>query len=73
MVLIQADGRDDLEHGTDRGVRPLPPIDENFGDASDPYPGSLEVQSMTDSVTGVRLTRIRREGTSVRFDVDLPN
>ncbi len=71
VVLLQADGRDDLAHGTDLGRRPVPPLEENFGDASDPFPGSLGVTELLDEVTGVRISRIRTEGPAVRFDVEL--
>jgi M6 family metalloprotease-like protein len=72
VVLLQADGRDDLAHGTDLGVRPVPPTDENFGDASDPFPGSLGISEVVDPVTGIALRRIRQEGEAVRFDIDVP-
>ncbi len=72
VVLLQADGRDDLAHGHDLGERPVPPVDENFGDASDPFPGSLGVTELVDPVTGIALRHIRLEGAAVRFDVDLP-
>jgi len=72
VVLLQADGRDDLAHGTDLGARPVPPVDENFGDASDPFPGSLGVTELVDPVTGIALRNIRHEGDAVRFDVDVP-
>ncbi len=71
-VLIQADGRDDLARGTDLGRRPVPPLDENFGDASDPFPGSSGVTEVVEPVTGIRISNVRQEGRSVRFDVDVP-
>lgn len=72
VVLIQADGRDDLAHGHDLGFRPVPPLDENFADASDPFPGALGVTEMVDPVTGVALRNIQHEGDAVRFDIDVP-
>jgi len=72
VVLLQADGRDDLAHGTDLGERPVPPTEENFGDGSDPWPGALGVAELVDPVTGIALRRIRREGEAIRFDVELP-
>lgn len=62
LELIQADGRDDLAHGDDLGARPVPPIDANFGDDSDPFPGSLGVTSVQ---AGAELHSIRHEGDAV--------
>ncbi len=62
LELLQADGRDDLSNGTDLGARPLPPIDENFGDDSDPFPGSL---SITELDAGIQLQDIRHDGDAV--------
>jgi M6 family metalloprotease-like protein len=72
VTLLQADGRDDLAHGSDLGERPLPPNAENFGDASDPFPGTLGITEVVDPVTGIALRRIRQQGEAVRFDVELP-
>jgi hypothetical protein len=69
VKLVQADGREDLAHGTDLGRRPLPPIDENFGDASDPFPGSEGVTTYEDAEVGVRIEDIRHDGDAVVFDV----
>ncbi len=66
LELIQADGRDDLRHGTDLGARPLPPIDENFGDDSDPFPGSLGI---TELNVGARLSNIRHDGDSILLSI----
>jgi M6 family metalloprotease-like protein len=68
-VLVAADGRDDLSHGTDLGARPLPPNDENWGDASDPFPGAEGVTTWADPALGVRLENIRHDGEAVVFDV----
>ncbi len=65
--LIQADGRDDLNNGNNLGYRPLPPISENFGDASDPFPGSLQIKSYTAS--GVRIENIVQTAEQITFDV----
>ena len=70
--LLSADGRDDLSQGTVLGERPLPPNDENFGDDSDPFPGSLKVEEVTDPVTGIRIYDIRHKGPAVQFNVDFP-
>lgn len=72
VTLLQADGRDDLANGDDLGRRPLPPNDQNFADASDPFPGSEGVTAVHDPVTGVRIHQIRHEGAVVRFGVDVP-
>jgi M6 family metalloprotease-like protein len=69
IELLQADGRDDLAHGNDLGRRPLPPIDENFGDDSDPFPGSLQV---TELDIGVRLQDIRHEGDAIVLSIRFP-
>jgi len=70
--LIQADGRDDLNHGTDLGANPLPPIDENFGDAADPFPGAEGVTSYVSEADGVRLEGIELQADgSVILDVVL--
>ncbi|MBW2257118.1 MAG: hypothetical protein JRI25_21340, partial [Deltaproteobacteria bacterium] len=61
--LVQADGREDLAHGTDLGSRPLPPIDENFGDASDPFPGSEGVTVYEDPEVGVRIENTEARGS----------
>lgn len=67
--LVQADGRDDLNAGNDLGRRPLPPIDENFGDDTDPFPGASGVTSYADPREGVSFENIRREGDRVELDV----
>lgn len=67
--LIQADGRNDLAHGTVSGRRPLPPNDQNFGDASDPFPGAEGVTAWADPTLGVALEDIRLDGEVVRLTV----
>jgi M6 family metalloprotease-like protein len=67
--LIQADGRDDLNHGNDLGRRPLPPNNENFGDDSDPFPGSMNVTQYKDETNGVLLENISLRDGVVEFDV----
>ena len=65
--LVQADGRDDLEHGTAQHERPVPPIDENFGDAGDPFPGADRVSRFEGE--GVVIEGIRLDGEAVVFTV----
>ena len=72
VELLQADGRSDLSRGNDLGRRPVPPVEGNFGDASDPFPGAMGVRELVDPVTGIALRRIRHEGPAVRFDIDVP-
>ncbi len=72
VALLQADGRDDLAHGKDLDRRPVPPIAENFSDASDAFPGSEGVTEVVDDVTQIRVYNIRNEGNAVRFDVAFP-
>ena len=67
--LIQADGRDDLSTGTPQGARPLPPIDQNFGDAGDPFPGSEGVTRWQDEALGVTLDAIKVEDGVVSLTV----
>ncbi|HEX4923716.1 MAG TPA: hypothetical protein VFV50_06505 [Bdellovibrionales bacterium] len=67
--IIQADGRNDLNNGNSLGKRPLPPIGENFGDGSDPFPGSLGVTRFEDKTAGVAIENITRTGEFVSFDV----
>lgn len=69
FVLIQADGRDDLNHGNPQGQRPLPPIAENFGDASDPFPGSENVTFYQDARAGVRFENISQTDDLITLDV----
>lgn len=69
FALIQADGRDDLNHGIPQGQRPLPPISENFGDASDPFPGSENVTSYQDARAGVRFENIVQTDEQITLDV----
>lgn len=69
VELVQADGRDDLSNGTPVGERPLPPIDANFGDGSDPFPGTENVTEYEDLEIGVRLENIHMDGDSVVLDV----
>jgi hypothetical protein len=71
-ILVQADGRDDLANGTDLDARPVPPIDENFGDATDPFPGALGITEWQHSESGVALRDIRLDGDDVLFDIELP-
>lgn len=66
-TIIQADGRDDINHGTNLGHRPVPPTTENFGDASDPFPGSLNVASY--STSGFKIEGITQYDDHVEFDV----
>jgi hypothetical protein len=66
---VQADGRDDLNDGNDLGRRPLPPIDENFGDDTDPFPGEGGVTSYTDQREAIRFENIRRYDDRVELDV----
>ena len=68
-TLIQADGRDDLNNGTSLGRRPLPPISENFGDASDPFPGSLNITSYAEPSTGVRFENIVQTNDHIILDI----
>ena len=67
--LEQGDGRDDLNHGHDLGFRPLPPIDENFGDATDPFPGTDAVTTFSDPSAGFKITNITQTDAQVEFDV----
>jgi immune inhibitor A len=70
--LVQADGRDDLNNGNDLGHRPLPPIDENFGDASDPFPGSDAVTFFEDTGSRIHIRNIAHAGSEVEFDLEVP-
>ncbi len=67
--LVQADGRDDLNHGTDLGYRPLPPIAENFGDATDPFPGADLVTGFSDPASRIAFENIRRVDDHVEVDI----
>ena len=67
--LIQADGRNDLDHGNNLGHRPVPPNDENFGDDSDPFPGSGNVTFYEDRDAHVRIENIAQYADRVEFDV----
>ncbi|TNE87942.1 MAG: hypothetical protein EP330_16760 [Deltaproteobacteria bacterium] len=69
IELVQADGRDDLANGTPMGERPLPPNDENFGDAGDPFPGAEGVRRYEDAEVGVILEDIHHVGEDVAFTV----
>lgn len=71
--LQQADGRDDLNHGNKLGKRPLPPNHENFGDASDPYPGELGVTSFTEPKSQIRISGIVQTPEAVEFDIEFPD
>lgn len=71
--LVQADGRDDLNHGNALGRRPLPPIAENFGDDSDPFPGSLNVTSYEDRAAGIRFENIRLVNDQIELDIITKN
>lgn len=66
-ALVQADGRDDINHGTNLGHRPVPPTTENFGDSSDPFPGSLNISSYKTS--GFKVENITQYEDRVEFDV----
>jgi M6 family metalloprotease-like protein len=66
LELVQADGRNDLRTGEDLGIRPLPPIDANFGDGSDPFPGTLGV---TELQAGIELTNIRHDGDAILLSI----
>ena len=70
-VIIQADGRDDLNNGNNIGQRPLPPINENFGDASDPFPGSMNVTQFNDTRSGVQISNIKQTDDYISFDVSI--
>lgn len=72
-TLIQADGRDDLNHGTPQGRRPLPPILENFGDDSDPFPGSLGVTTYSNTRDGVRFENIEMTPEMITLDIVITN
>ncbi|MBI3541732.1 MAG: hypothetical protein HY075_00440 [Deltaproteobacteria bacterium] len=67
--LVQADGRDDLNHGHNLGYRPLPPINENFGDDSDVFPGSLGVTRFEDREARVSLENITQYADRIELDV----
>lgn len=71
LSLIQADGRDDLNNGRRLGRRPLPPISENFGDASDPFPGSDNVTRYRDTSAGITIENIVQTDDKITFDVVL--
>lgn len=71
--LIQADGRDDLNHGHNLRHRPLPPNQENFGDASDPFPGSMGVTSYRDPRSGLVFENISQTDEAVDLDIVFPN
>jgi hypothetical protein len=68
VVVVQAEGRDDLDRGTALGERPLPPIDENFGDASDLFPGSGGVTRCEDRAAGLGFENIELRGDHVLLD-----
>ncbi len=67
--LVQADGLDELARGTDLGRRPVPPIDEDFADAGDPFPGSAGATSWTTPDGGVQLRDIALGGDRVTLGV----
>jgi hypothetical protein len=69
--IVQADGRDDLNNGNDLGTRPLPPIGENFGDASDPFPGKENVSVFEDTKAGVRLKNIKHFSDRIEVEIEL--
>ncbi len=69
--VMQADGRDDLNHGHNLGYRPLPPNDENFGDDSDVFPGALGITSYVDAEFGISIQNIVQTDSEIRFDVQL--
>lgn len=69
--LIQADGRDDLRNGNNLGERPLPPNSENFGDSSDPFPGSLNVTSYEPKDKAIRISNIKHNEEWIEFDVEI--
>jgi M6 family metalloprotease-like protein len=77
--LVQADGRDDLQHGHAVG-RPYPPTSEDLGDAGDPFPGSTgnghfgpktNPSSLTEKGldSGVTIRAISPPGETMSFDV----
>jgi M6 family metalloprotease-like protein len=68
-TLVQADGRDDLNHGNSLGRRPLPPIAENFGDATDPFPGANGVTSYEDRSAGIRFENITQTDDAITLDI----
>lgn len=67
--LIQADARDDLDNGNNLGRRPLPPIDENFGDASDPFPGELAVSFFENKKAGIKIQNIISYDDKIVMDI----
>jgi M6 family metalloprotease-like protein len=71
--IMQADGRDDLNNGNNLGYRPLPPIGENFGDSSDPFPGSGQVRFFRDPRSGIALENIVYQQGRISFDVVISN
>lgn len=70
-TIIQADGRNDINSGTGLGYRPLPPNQENFGDDSDPFPGSLNVTSYEDKEAGILIENITMSEETITFDVTI--
>lgn len=67
MSLIQADGRKNLND----------PSDYNTGDAGDPFPSPEGIDELTEISfpdcpdTGIRLTKIRREGLKICLDAEI--
>ncbi|MDZ4675986.1 MAG: M6 family metalloprotease domain-containing protein [Oligoflexia bacterium] len=71
--IIQADGRDDINSGTNLGHRPLPPISENFGDESDPFPGALKITKFVDAKRGISVENIVQYNDRIEFNVTITN
>lgn len=71
FTIIQADGRNDINNGNDLGRRPLPPINENFGDSEDPFPGSLNINNYTNTADGIEISNIRQVNNVIKFDITL--
>jgi len=77
--LVQADGRDDLQHGHAVG-HPYPPTTENLGDAGDPFPGSTGNRTFGAKTTpnshtaigldsGITVRGISPPGETMSFDI----
>jgi M6 family metalloprotease-like protein len=79
FTLVQADGRDDLQHGHAVG-RPYPPTTEDLGDDGDPFPGSTGNRAFGPKTTpnshtsrglesGITVRGISPPGETMSFDV----
>lgn len=69
FALIEADGRSDINNGNDLNRRPLPPIDENFGDDSDVFPGSLGISVYEDKKAKMTIQNIVKFDDRIELDV----